>query len=97
MIPLSTARAAASPPLVDKFVRGIILFMKNHHHNGPIHSHSPNSRSVIHEEIASRAYDLWERDGKPENQAEAVWLIAEQELMTGHRTAQLDSALPVTF
>ena len=71
--------------------------MKNHHHNGPIHSTSPNSKSVLHETIAARAYDLWERDGKPENQADTIWLMAEQELMTGQRTPQADSLLPVSF
>ena len=71
--------------------------MKNHHHNGPIHSESPNSRSAIHEAIATRAYDLWERDGKPDSEPERFWLMAEQELITGNRTTQPDSALPVSF
>ena len=71
--------------------------MKNHHHNGPIHSTSPNDRSVIHETIAARAYNLWERDGKPENQAEVMWLMAEQELITGERASKSDSLLPVSF
>jgi hypothetical protein len=57
------------------------LSMKNHHHNGPVHPDA-NSRSVIHESIATRAYALWERDGKPENQSEALWLEAERSLMT---------------
>ncbi len=68
--------------------------MKNHHHNGPIH---PTSRSLIHEAIATRAYELWVRDGKPENQADAIWLEAEQELMTGRKNPQSDPALPVSF
>ena len=72
--------------------------MKNHHHNGPIQPASPNSRSVIHEAIAARAYDLWERDGKPENRADYYWVMAEQELITGHRASQPDLlALPVSF
>jgi hypothetical protein len=54
--------------------------MKNHHHNDPI---DPSSRSVIHDSIASLAYEIWLRDGKPENQADAHWLEAERELMTG--------------
>jgi hypothetical protein len=53
--------------------------MKNHHHNGPIH---PSSRTVIHETIAARAYELWVAKEKPENQAEAIWLEAERELVT---------------
>lgn len=71
--------------------------MKNHHHNGPIHPPSPNSRSVIHEAIAARAYELWESDGKSENRAEYYWLMAEQELITGHRAPQPDLGLPVSF
>lgn len=68
--------------------------MKNHHHNGPLHPASPNSRSVIHESIATRAYEIWERDGKPEDRADAIWLEAEQELVTGRRKPQLEPALP---
>jgi hypothetical protein len=53
--------------------------MKSHHHNSPIHPGS-NARSVIHEAIATRAYDLWLEQGKPENRAEQLWLQAEREL-----------------
>ena len=56
------------------------LPMKNHHHNGPIHPDA-NSRSVIHETIAARAYALWELNGKPDNQSDALWLEAERSLM----------------
>lgn len=55
--------------------------MKNHHHNGPIHSVSPNAASVIHETIAARAYELWEKRGHPENQADDTWLEAEREVV----------------
>lgn len=69
--------------------------MKKTHHNGPIQHTAIN---VIHEAIATRAYELWVRDGKPENQADATWLAAEQELMTGRRKAQPGSPLlPVSF
>ena len=51
--------------------------MKNHHHNGPIH---PTSREVIHTAIATKAYDLWERGGCLDNQAEATGLEAERGL-----------------
>ena len=71
--------------------------MKNHHHNGPIHSTSPNSRSVIHESIATRAYELWEAHGWPENQADELWLQAERELVSGRSDPQRDPALPVSF
>lgn len=68
--------------------------MKNHHHQNPVPP-SANSQSVIHDIIALRAYDLWERAGQPENQAEAHWLEAEQEQVTGHR--KTDPVLPVSF
>lgn len=54
--------------------------MKNHHHSGHVQPDS-NSRSQIHEAIAARAYQLWEKQGKPENQADALWLEAERELV----------------
>lgn len=55
--------------------------MKNHHH-GHVEP-GANSRSVIHETIAARAHEMWERAGRPENQAEAFWLAAEREQVTG--------------
>jgi len=66
--------------------------MKNHHHNGPIH---PTSRGVIHESIAIRAHELWERAGVPEGRAEEFWLEAEQELVTGNRAPKAVTAQPV--
>lgn len=56
------------------------LIMKNHHHNGPV-SPDANSRTMIHESIASRAYELWEQAGRPDHQAETHWLQAEDQLM----------------
>jgi len=70
--------------------------MKNHHHNGP-HLPTANSRSVIHETIAARAYDLWLQDGKPEDQADAHWLQAEREMVAGRRESAADPVLPVSF
>jgi hypothetical protein len=71
--------------------------MKNHHHNGPV-KNSANSRTVIHESIAARAYELWEQSGKPENQSDALWLQAEQELVTGRKKATGESEpLSVSF
>ena len=63
--------------------KGISLFsMKNHHHNNPIQH---NSKSLIHEAIATRAYELWEKKGRPENQAEALWVEAERALVAERR------------
>lgn len=33
-----------------------------------------------HEEIAARAYEIWEREGRPANKADEHWLRAEREL-----------------
>ena len=70
--------------------------MKNHHH-GSVHPISPNSKSVIHEAISTRAHELWVGYGYPENQADAIWLQAEQELLTGRRPSGSDPVLPVSF
>lgn len=56
--------------------------MKNHHHNGPIR---PTTRELIHETIAARAYELWEKHGKRDDDALDNWLQAERELMSGRR------------
>ncbi len=68
--------------------------MKNHHHNGPI---QPNSRTLLHEAIATRAYEKWAECGKPENVADAIWLEAEQELVTGRRKPESNLVLPISF
>ncbi len=67
--------------------------MKNHHHNGP---HS-NTKSVLHEAIAARAYELWVSHGRPENRSDEIWLEAEREQMTGRKAAEKVIALPVSF
>lgn len=68
--------------------------MKNHHHNGHVHS---TTKSQIHEAIATRAYELWVSHGKPEDQSDAFWLEAEHELKTGRKAPQSNPAQPVTF
>jgi len=67
--------------------------MKQTHHNNPIHATATN---VIHEAIAARAYEIWLRDGRRENQSETNWLEAECELVTGRRRAD-PIRLPVSF
>ena len=64
--------------------------MKDHHHRGPV-APGANSREQIHEAIATRAHELWEKRGKPENQAESLWLEAERDLVA-ERTGQKDMA-----
>ncbi len=70
--------------------------MKNHHHNGHV-TPTANSKSVIHETIASRAYELWLGYGQPSNQAEAIWLEAERELVSGRKAQKSEPLLPVSF
>lgn len=63
--------------------------MKNQSPSGPIH---PATRALIHETIAVRAYELWEKNGRPDNQALDHWLHAEHDLLSGRlkrRTAPL--------
>ena len=68
--------------------------MKNHHHNGPIH---PTSPELVHKTIATKAYEIWERDGCPEHRAEATWLEAERDLLAAQKWNQAAPALPVSF
>lgn len=72
----------------------IEISMKNHHHNGPLR---PTSRTLIHEAIATRAYALWVRYGRPENQADAIWLEAERDQVESRNAPQSDLAQPVSF
>ena len=58
--------------------------MKPHHHNHT-HPEGDNSPAAIHEAIALRAYLLWEKKGKPESQAGALWVEAERQLVTERR------------
>jgi hypothetical protein len=48
-----------------------------------------STASVSTEAIARRAYDIWERRGRPSDQSERHWLEAEAELRStggaGHR------------
>lgn len=34
-----------------------------------------------HEEVARRAYTIWERNGRPEGNEQEHWYLAERELM----------------
>jgi hypothetical protein len=60
--------------------------MKKTHHSPPVEP-GPNSHSVIHELIATRAYEMWDHGGRPDDQADAFWFAAEQEQVTGQRNA----------
>jgi len=65
--------------------------MKNHHHNGPIRH---TTRERIHETIATRAYELWEKRGRRENEALDNWLQAERELVSGRRFRRSNPPCP---
>ncbi len=41
------------------------------------------------ERIAARAYEIWEREGRPANKNEEHWRRAEQELAAEESTAQM--------
>lgn len=36
--------------------------------------------TITYQEIAQRAYEIWEREGKPVGKDEEHWLLAEEEL-----------------
>ena len=73
-------------------VGGQLPPMKQTHHNNPI----PHSATgVIHEAIAMKAYEQWIREGKPDNQSDAIWLAAEQEVLTGRRSIRAASIIPL--
>ena len=40
-----------------------------------------------HEEIACRAHDLWENEGRPEGRELEHWLQAESQIQQGRRQA----------
>jgi hypothetical protein len=69
--------------------------MKNHTDYQARHSSVISSR---HEAIATLAYDLWLRAGRPDNQAQTHWLEAEQALVDAPPEDGLTQPLlPVDF
>ena len=44
-----------------------------------------------HEEIAARAYQIWEAEGRPEGKAEQHWARAEQEICWEDRSPNIGS------
>jgi hypothetical protein len=47
---------------------------------------SPNSsarRQPTHDEIATRAREIWEKRGRPHGQDTSIWLEAERKLLAG--------------
>ena len=39
--------------------------------------------TITYEQIAQRAYEIWEREGKPEGKEQEHWFKAEEELREG--------------
>jgi hypothetical protein len=50
--------------------------------------------AISHDEIRERAYDLWDRNHRPEGYELEFWLIAERELKQEQR-AELDNEAEV--
>jgi hypothetical protein len=44
---------------------------------------SPSRRQPTHDEIATRAREIWEKRGRPHGQDAAIWLEAERKLLAG--------------
>ena len=42
---------------------------------------TPPSSSLRHEDVASHAYTIWERNGRPDGNEQEHWYVAERELM----------------
>lgn len=59
---------------------------------------APPSRVPSFEDISRRAYELWEKDGRPEGNEQRHWFQAERELSRGDRSrpipAQSAAAAP---
>ncbi|HEY3755358.1 MAG TPA: DUF2934 domain-containing protein [Opitutaceae bacterium] len=43
-------------------------------------SENASARTPTYEEISRRAYELWEKDGRPEGSEQDHWFRAEQQL-----------------
>jgi DUF2934 family protein len=71
-----------------------LVIMKNHHPNDPLR---PDTRNRINEIIAARAYEIWEKRGRRENEALDNWLQAERELVTGRRPQRTTAQSRLSF
>src|SRR3954471_10553632 len=65
----------------DARVRGKCVWCAVMNQSSPTDS-SDSSASASPETISRRAYELWEKDGRPEGSDLRHWLQAEQELRT---------------
>ena len=62
-----------SPKTSTKKMRNVVA--------GKVSSASSAVRSVTHEEVARRAYQLWEADGRQDGRHEQHWVRAEHDLL----------------
>ena len=46
----------------------------------PLAEEMAEEHALTHDEIASRAYELWKEQGRPRNCDQAIWFEAEAEL-----------------
>lgn len=44
---------------------------------------TPNTQTPSFEDVSRRAYELWEKDGRPEGNEQQHWYQAEKELSQG--------------
>ena len=56
--------------------------MKNHHKGNPVPHVAPKT-APDRDEVARRAYAIWENEGHPPDRHEAHWLEAEKQLDVG--------------
>ncbi len=92
--PLARSEPAATPTALARLDPAAPQPKEDHRHSGSI---LPGSREAIHAAIALKAYDIWERDGRPNCRAEATWLEAEKDLLAAQKWSQSETVLPVSF
>lgn len=58
---------------------------------GPEAKPTPEAIELTVDEIRERAYDVWERNHRPEGFEVAFWVMAERELKAERQALQIDS------